>query len=346
MKWLLCTLCIFCLLSVAFAQQTPPNYHLVKKLAIGGDGGWDYLTFDSVAKRLYISRSSRVTVVDVTKDGKDAIVGEIPNTPGVHGIALVPGVKRGFTSNGWDNTVTVFDMETLKEVSRVKVGTRPDAILFDSASNRVFTFNGGSNDATVIDAATAQVVGTIALGGRPEYPAADGKGMIYDNIEDKNEIVAIDAKAMTVKSHWSLAPGEGPSGLAMDQKNHRLFSVCANQKMIVLNADTGKVLATLAIGKGADAAVFDGSASLAFSSNGGEGTMTVVREGTPDTFTVVATVPTQVSARTMALDAGSHMIYLAAALFAAQPAGAPAAPGVHRRPALEANTFVILVFGP
>lgn len=344
MRLFLCLLAVLGLMNVVFAAPAAPNYHLIKKIAIGGDGGWDYLTFDGRAQRLYVSRSTRVTVVDVSKDGKDAIVGEIPNTPGVHGIALALRLKRGFTSNGGDNTVTVFDTDTLKEVSRVKVGTRPDAILFDRASNRVFTFNGGSNDATVIDAASAQVVGTIALGGRPEYPTADGKGGIFVNIEDQNEIVALDAQAMTVKSHWPLAPGEGPTGLTMDQKNRRLFSVCANEKMIVMDADTGKVLATPGIGKGADSAVFDGRASLAFSSNGEDGTLTVV-QADADKYTVVATVPTQISARTMALNPRTHTIYLAAARFAAAPADAPATPNVRRRPPIEPDSFVILVYG-
>jgi YVTN family beta-propeller protein len=322
-----------------FAQETP-RYHEIKRFAIGGDGGWDYLTCDSAAHRLYISRSNRVIVLDMDKG---VVAGEVADTPGVHGIALVPKLHRGFSSNGGDNTVTVFDTKTLKEVDRVKVGTRPDAIIFDPASNRVFTFNGGSSDATAIDATSAKVVGTVPLAGRPEFAVADGKGGIFVNIEDKSEIVAFDAQALSVKNRWSLAPGEEPSGLAMDRKHRRLFAVCSNEQMVVLNADTGKVVATPAIGKGPDASAFDSQEELAFSSNGRDGTLTLVKEEGPDKFRVVATVPTQPGARTMALDPKTHILYLATARFVPQPAGET---GQRRRPALEPNSFVILAFGP
>lgn len=234
--------------------------------------------------------------------------------------------------------VTIFDTETLKEVSKVKVGMRPDAIIFDRSSNRVFTFNGGSNDATAIDAAT----GTVALGGRPEFAVSDGKGEIFVNIEDKSEIVAFDAKELKVKNHWSLAPGDGPSGLSMDRKNRRLFAVCGNEKMIVLDADTGKVVASPTIGKGPDASAFDAGENLAFSSNGQDGTLTLIKEESADKFTVAATVPTQRGARTMALDPQTHMIYLATAKFGPPP---PGGNGQNRRPSIEPNSFVILVYG-
>jgi YVTN family beta-propeller protein len=328
------------LLSVAAIAATPaPSYHQIKKIAVGGEGGWDYLTFDSAAHRLYIARSTRVTVVDVEKD---VVVGEIANTPGVHGVALANRLHRGFTSNGGDDTVTVFDPETLKEVERVKVGSRPDFIMFDRTSNRVFTFNGGSNDATAIDAATAKVVGTIALGGRPESAVADRNGQIFVNIEDKSEVAAFDGRTLTVSNHWPLAPGEGPSGLALDRRNHRLFAACSNEKMVVLDSETGHVVATPTVGKGPDGAAFDPDPGLAFSPNGRDGTLTVIQEESPDEFGVVATVPTQASARTMALDRETHSIYLAAARFAAQPAGSTE---TRRRPPMEPNSFVILVFG-
>lgn len=333
---------------------TAPNYHLLKKIAVGGEGGWDYLTVDSAAHRLYISRSTRVIVVDLTKD---AVVGEIANTPGVHGVALAPKLHRGFTSNGGDDSVTVFDPATLKEVARVKVGSRPDAIIFEPASNRVFTFNAGSQDATAIDAATLKVVGAIPLGGKPEFPAVDGKGQLFVNVEDKSEIAACDARALTVKHCWPLAPGEEPTGLALDVQHHRLFSVCGNEKMVVMDAGSGHVVTTLAIGKGADAAAYDPKTGLAFSSNGGDGTLTVVREANPNTFTIVASVPTQRGSRTMALDAKTHRIYLAAARFTPPPASPPptATPATGTPPAgenmprrrfnMEPGSFEILVFG-
>ncbi len=219
-------ICLTLIASAVMAAPAATAYHKIKTIPVTGDGGWDYLTFDSGSHRIYIARSDRVQVVDVNKA---TLLGEVPNTQGVHGVALVPALKRGFASNGRDNSVTVFDLGTLKEVQRVKVGTRPDAIIFDPASNRVFTVNAGSQDATAIDVATNNVVGTVSLGGKPEFPVSDGKGSIFVNIEDKSEIVAFDAKTLSVKSHWPLAPGQGPSGLAIDRKNHR-FSRCARTK--------------------------------------------------------------------------------------------------------------------
>jgi len=324
-------------LTAAVAAAPASTYHLIKTIAVGGEGGWDCLTIDRSAHRLYIARSNRITIVDVEKG---TVVGEIANTPGVHGVALIPRQHRGFTSNGGDDTVTVFDTETLKEVDRIKVGSRPDVIIFDRSSNRVFTFNGGSQDATAIDAATMKVLGTIALGGRPEFAASGGNGTIFVNIEDKSEIVAFDAKALTVKSRWPLAPGEGPSGLAFDRENHRLFAACSNEKMAVVDSETGRLVTTVPIGKGPDGAGFD--SGLAFSPNGRDGTLTVIQEESPEKFSVVATIATQVSARTMALDRRSHTIYLAAARFVAPPAGATPQRG---RPNIEPNSFVILVFG-
>ncbi len=323
--------------SALLAQETP-GYHQIGKLTLGGMGFWDYLTCDSAAHRLYVTHGTHVMVLDTLKE---AVVGDIPNTPGVHGVAIAPRLHRGFISNGGDNTVTVFDTKSLKEIERVPVGTRPDAILFDPASNRVFTFNGGSHDATAIDAASTKVVGTVPLEGRPEFAVADGKGEVFVNLEDKSQIVAFDARTLTVKNRWPLAPGEGPSGLAMDRQHRRLFSVCSNEKMVVLDADSGRVVATPTIGKGPDASAFDPKLGLAFSSNGRDGTLTVVKEESPDTFTVVGTVPTQLGARTMALDPRTHTIYLATARFGPPLAGATGP----RRFSIEPNSFVILVFG-
>jgi DNA-binding beta-propeller fold protein YncE len=330
--WLSIILC----LSAAQAQS---NYHLIKKIPVGGEGGWDYLTFDSQARRLYISHTNRVDIVDV-ESGK--IVGEVPNTKGVHGIALAPEFNRGFTSNGRDSTATIFDLKTLQSVSQVNTGKNPDAIIYDPKSKRVFTFNGGSRDATAIDAQSGKIVGTIALNGRPEFAVADGKGMVYVNLEDKSAVVAFDANSLTVKSTWSLAPGEEPTGIAMDKDARRLFVGCANQKLIVMNADNGRVVATLPIGRGVDAVAFDPHLKLAFTSNG-EGTLTVVREDAPDKFSVVENAKTQRGARTLALDEKTHDVYLATAEFGAPPAPTPERP--RPRPTIVPGSFVILVMG-
>lgn len=315
---------------VAGPQTAAPGYHVVKKIELGGDGGWDYLTFDPEAGRLYIARANRVMVVDAA-EGK--LVGEIPNTPGCHGVALAPKHGHGFVSNGGDATVTVFDLKTLRETARVKVGRRPDAILYDPATDRVFTFNAGSSDATAIDAATDQAVGTVGLGGKPEFAVADGKGRVYVNIEDKNEVVAFDAKNLSVEHRWPLAPGKRPSGLAMDRAKRRLFTTCGSGVMVVLDADSGKVLATPAIGQGTDACAFDPETGLAFSSNR-DGTLTVVREDGSGGYAVAESVPTQAGARTMALDPKTHTLYLVTAK-----------PKAGQQRAIEPGSFVVLVVG-
>ncbi|HLN28289.1 MAG TPA: YncE family protein [Gemmataceae bacterium] len=319
-------------------QGEESGYHVLKTFAVGGEGGWDYLTMDSAARRLYISRATRVQVLDVEKG---TVVGEIPNTSGVHGIAIAPKLDRGYTSNGRDGTVTVFDLKTLKELERIKVGQGPDAILFDPASGRVFTFNGRGQDATAIDAATGKVAGTVKLGGKPEAGVSDEQGTIYVNIENKNEIIAFDAKDLTVKHHWPVAPGTEPAGLAIDRSSRRLFATCHNQKMVILDADSGKVIDTPTIGKGTDACVFDPASSLAFSSNG-DGTLTLVHEDAPDKFSVVANVPTRAGARTMALDSETHNILLATAKAQATPATGKGGGG---RRSFVPGSFVILVVG-
>ena len=331
-------------LSVAHAQKTKttvPAYHQVAKITLGGEGGWDYLTCDPAAHRLYVTRGTHVMVIDTAKN---TVVGDIPNTPGVHGVALAPKLNRGFTSNGRENTVTVFDLKTLKELSRVKVGTNPDAILFEPVNNRVFTFNGQSNDVTAFDAKSGAVLGTIPVGGKPEFCATDDKGMIYANVEDTNEVVAIDAKTLTVKNHWSVSPGDGPSGLAFDKVHHRVFSVCGNKMMTVVDTETGKVVATPAIGNGPDAAVFDPTYGLAISSNGQDGTMTLVKMDSPDKFSVAGTVTTQVGARTMIIDPKTHRLYLISAQF--KPSEGTNANGRPNRPAMIPNSAVILVYAP
>lgn len=315
----------------------PSGYHVTKRTVLGGDGGWDYLTVDSKARRVYISHATHVVVVDADTN---AVIGDIPNTNGVHGIAIVPEVDKGFTSNGRDNAVTVFDLKTLKPIANVPVGRNPDAIIYDPFSKRVFAFNGASHDATAIDAKTNFVVGTIALGGKPEFAVSDEQGNLYVNIEDKNEIVRFDPIKLTVENRWSIAPGEEPSGLAIDRKHHRLFSVCGNKLMAIVNADNGKLITTLPIGDGTDAAAFDPETGFAFSSNG-EGTLTVVHEDSPDKFTVVENVPTQVRARTMALDAKTHQVFLVSAEFGTAPA--PTAQQPRPRAPMVPGTFTLIV---
>jgi DNA-binding beta-propeller fold protein YncE len=316
-----------------------PGYKVVNTYKVGGDGGWDYLTADAAARRLYISRATHVIVLDLDS-GKT--VGNIPDTPGVHGIALAPELGRGFTSNGREGTVSIFDIKTLTTSSKVKVGENPDAILYDPATQRVFTFNGRSQDATAIDAAKGTVLGTIKLDGKPEFAASDGKGGVFVNIEDKSELTAIDSNKLAVKSTWPLAPCKEPSGLAMDRKNRRLFVGCDNKMMAVVNADTGKVLATPAIGEGVDATAFDDETGLAFASSG-EGVLTVVREESPDKFSVVENVPTQQGARTLALDSKTHSVFVVTAKFGPPPAATAENP--HPRRTILPDSFVVLVVG-
>lgn len=322
------------------ADSRPPSasgYRLTSRIEIGGEGGWDYLTVDAAARRLYVSRSTRVTVLDVDT-GKP--VGEITGTNGVHGIAIASDLGRGYTSNGRNGSVTIFDLKTLKPLGQVKVGANPDAIIYDSATRRVFAFNRGSSDVSAIDAADGKVAGLIALGGHPEFAASDGKGTVFVNLDDKSEVVVLDSRKLEVKSRWPVAPGEDPSGMAMDLKHRRLFIGCGNKKMIVMNADNGRVVADLPIGGGVDATAFDPDTGLAFSSNG-EGTLTVVHEDGADKFRVVEDVPTARGARTMALDPKTHKVFLATAKFGPPPAPTPDRP--HPRPSVVPGSFVILV---
>jgi DNA-binding beta-propeller fold protein YncE/mono/diheme cytochrome c family protein len=321
-------------------KAAPTQYQVRQKYVLGGDGGWDYLTFDPAGKRLFISRGTHVMVVDPYKG---SVVGDIPDTPGVHGIALAQDLGKGFTSNGRENSVTVFDLKTLKQTDKIKIdGENPDAILYDSSSKRVFTFNGRSKNATVIDAANGKVVATIPLDGKPEFGVADGKGGVFVNIEDKSELTSIDAKKATVIKTWPLAPCEEPSGLAMDQKHRRLFAGCSNKMMAVVDADSGKVLATPAIGEGVDANAFDADQQLAFSSNGRDGNLTVVHEDSPGKFSVVENAPTEKFARTMALDTTNHDVYLVTAEIEEAP---PAKEGERPRRSMKPGTFTLLVVG-
>jgi YVTN family beta-propeller protein len=333
----------------AAAQDPTAPYTKIHKIKVGGEGGWDYLTVDPVAKRLYVSRGDRIVVVDTNSE---EVVGEVTGLRGVHGAAIVPDLGRGFTSNGGDDTVTAFDLKTLKETGKVKVGGRPDAIMYDPASNRVFTFNHGSKDATAVDPSGPTVAGTVALEGVPEAAVADGKGHVFVNLMDKSEVVEFDGKTFKVLNRWPLAPGQTPTGLALDRENRRLFSVCSrNQKMIVLDANNGNMVAKLDIGQGSDGCAFDPERGLAFSSNGRDGTLTIVRAEGPDKYRVAATVPTQQGARTMALDPRTHRVYLSAASYEAAPADAAKekekekAKGKGGRRPMVPGSFVVVVAG-
>src|SRR5579871_1491057 len=337
-KWLVAVLSVS--LAAGTLAAAGPGYHKVTTYKVGGEGGWDYLTADASARRLYISRGTHVIVLDLDS-GKN--VGDIPDTPGVHGIALAPELGKGFTSNGREGTVTVFDLKTLAPIGdKIKAGENPDAILYDPATKRVFTFNGRSQDSTAIDATTGKVLGTIKLDGKPEFAASDAKGMIFANIEDKSELVAIDPNKLEVKSKWPLAPCTEPSGLSIDRKNHRLFVGCDNKMMAVVDADSGKVLATPAIGEGVDATAFDEGTGLAFASCG-EGVLTVVREESPSKFSVAENVKTQEGARSLALDSKTHNIYVVTAKFGPPPPPTPGQP--HPRHSILPDTFVVLVLG-
>lgn len=307
------------------------DYKVVATWKLGGDGGWDYLTADGGGHRLFIARGTRVMVVD-TESGKQ--VGEIPDTAGVHGVALDYELGRGFTSNGREDTVSVFDLKTLAVEKKIKVGNGPDAILYDPFSKRVFTFNGKGKEttATAIEASKGEVVGTIQLGGKPEFAATDESGTVFVNLEDKSEIVAFDPRKLTVKSHWKLTDCEEPTGLAIDLKHRRLFAGCSgNKKMAIVDADSGKVLATPAIGDGCDATAFDAGRGLVFAS-AGDGTITVIKEDAAAEFSVLQTVTTQKSARTMAVDRRTHRLFTVAA---------NVVPGPERK--VEPGSFVVLV---
>jgi len=310
------------------------GYHVIKTIPVPGDDGWDYVAVDSAARRIYISHGTHVVVMNADTY---AIEGDIPDTPGVHGIAIAPDLGRGFISSGRANTATIFDLKTLKTIGTAKTDANPDAIAYDSVSKRVFAFNGRGKNATVINATDGAVVGTIPLGGKPEFAVADGKGNIFVNNEDTSEVMEIDTQKLALTHRWPLAPCKSPSGLAMDLKTRRLIAGCDDKVGVVVNADTGKVITPLTIGDGVDANAFDPATDYAFASNG-DGTLTVIHEDSSDKFTVIDNVPTKKSARTMGLDLKTHNIFLPAADFD------PPAPG-ERRGKMKPGSFVILVVG-
>jgi YVTN family beta-propeller protein len=322
--------------AVAFAA--PPSYKVINKIKVGGGVRWDYAYLDSANHRLYVSHGTQTEVIDTATD---KLVGTIPDTKGVHGVAVANDLGRGFTSNGGDNDVTVFDLKTLKALSKIKTGQNPDAIIYEPVSHRVFTFNGRSSDSTAIDAKTGNVVAaSIPVGGKPEFAQVDGKGHIYVNIEDKNEIVEINAKDALVSKRYSIAPCDGPSGLAFDPKKGYLYSVCGNKTMIVSDPAAGKVLGTAAIGGGTDGVAFDDG--YAFSANGGDGTITMVGETSPGKFAPVATIPTQRGARTIAADQKAHKLYLPAAEYGPAVEGKDGKKG---RPQPVPDSFQVVIVG-
>jgi hypothetical protein len=327
-------LCVGALPLSAAPSPGASGYKVIKTVPVGGEGGWDYLYVDSGGRRVYISRGTHTVVMDADTY---AVVGDIPDTQGVHGIAIASDLGRGFTSNGRSNDVTIFDLKTLKPIGNVKTDANPDAIVYDPVSKRVFTFNGRGKNTTAINAADGTVAGTLALGGKPEFAAADGKGSIFVNNEDTSEIIEINSQKITETHRWPLAPCKSPSGLAMDTKNRRLYSVCDDKVSVVVNADTGKVVATPEIGNGPDAAAFDPESNEFFASCG-EGVLTVVHQDSAEKYTVVENVPTKRSARTMGLDLKTHNIFLPAADLD------PPAPG-ERRGKMKPDSFVILVVG-
>ena len=324
----------------AGGQAGPSGYHLLQTIQVGGEGFWDCLAFDSSTRRLFIARGTKVVVVDIDA-GK--VVGEVPDTPGVHGIALVPGSGNGFTTNGQSGTVSIFDAKTLQVIGHVGAGKNPDAIVYDPATRLIFAMNARGDDATAIDAASGRVDGTVSLGGAPEFAVSDGAGHVYVNLEDKSQVQQIDSKNLVVTATWPLAPCEGPSGLAIDTAHHRLFSACHNKVMAILDTGTGKVVATAPIGAGVDGAEFDPGTGFAFASNGQSATLSVIHEDSPDKFAPIEEVSTQAGARTMALDPKTHQVFLVTARFTPPPA--PTAENPRPRPGIVPDSFVVLVYG-
>ncbi len=333
-------LMIGCALALQSAMAAE-DYKLLNEIPIGGEGGWDILTVDPAARRLYLSHATKIIVVDLAKN---VIAGEIADTPGVHGFVAVPELQRGFSSNGREAKSSVVDLKTLSTISKVDTGENPDALVYEPRRGEVYIFNHTGRSATVIEAKTAKVISTIPLGGSPEFAAADSAaGRVYCNLEDKNEVVVIDVAKHEVVAHWPLAPGEEPTGIALDATHHRLFVTCHNKMMEMLDTTTGKVLATVPIGAGVDGCAFDDASQLAFASCG-EGTTTIAKEETPDKLSVVQTLKTERGARTMALDPKTHRIYLPTAQF--EPAPSPSPGASPARPKIIPNTLKLLVYGP
>src|SRR5439155_2658358 len=331
--------CVFALQAATAATEDPSKF--LSEISIGGEGGWDYLSIDPAARRLYVTHSTKIVVLDLDAD---AVVGEIADTPGVHGFAIAPELALGFSSNGKEAKVSVVDLKTLTTIAKIKTDENPDAILYEPARQEVYTFNGRGKSATVFEAKTGKVVATIPLPGKPEFAVADSKaGFVYCNIEDRNAVVVLTAQTHEIAATWPIAPGESASGMAIDLAHHRLFLGCENQLMLMMDSTNGKVISSVHFDKNVEANAFDPVTQLAFSSNG-EGSVTMAHEDSPGKLTPVQELKTEPGARTMALDPQSHRIYLAAAKFEPMPSPAPGASS--QRPAIVSSTLRILVYGP
>jgi len=329
------------LLALVTPSQAATSYHLTKTIPVGGDGGWDYLSVDSAGRRLYVSHGTKAIVIDLDKE---EVVGQIEDTPGIHGVAIAADLGKGFSSNGRENKVSIVDLKTLKTLSKVETGQNPDAIIYNPATQEVYAFNGRGNSASVIDAKADKVVQTIALQGKPEFAVADtNAGRVYVNLEDKSEVAVIDAGSHKVTATWPLAPGEEPSGMAFDPAHHRLFIGCGNKLMVMMDSESGKVVAKVPIGDHVDANAFDQKEQLAFSSTG-EGIVTVAHEDGPDKLTVVQTLKTEPGAKTMTLDPKTRKIYLGAAKYEAP--GEKSSSGGKKRPSIVPGSFKVLVYSP
>jgi len=332
-KILYLVLIVFCVLNA-----TSQNYKVSKKIAVAGDDGWDYLAVDDVNQHLFVSHGNVVNVIDIKSQ---ETLATITDTKGVHGIAIANDLNKAFITDGKENAVTIVDLKTFELIEKVIIeGQKPDAVLYDKFSQKVFTYNAKSKDATVLDAISNKIVKTIPFGGKPEFSVTNTKGLIYVNIEDKNEIKTIDANTLEVIATWSISPGDEPSGLAIDLQTNRLFSVCGNNLMVVVDASNGKIIKTLPIGDGCDGVAFDADKKLAFSSNG-IGTVTVVKENSESDFSVLQTVTTQKGARTITLNKTTHQLYLSTAEYGAKPE--PNSENPKPRPGLIPNSFKILV---
>jgi YVTN family beta-propeller protein len=336
MRQLFSTAAILCLTTVSGLQGQEGPYHAGPVIQIGGEGGWDYLSVDSAAHRLYVSHATHVVVID-TQTNK--VVGDIPDTPGVHGFAAVPELGKGFSSNGRENKVSVVDLKTLKLIQKIDTGENPDWIVYEPSKKEVYTMNGRGKSASVIDTATMKVVATIPLEGKPETAMVDTKaGKLYINMEDLNSVKVVDIATHQVSATWPAAPCEAATGMAIDLAAHRLFLGCDNKLMVMMDSTSGKVVYSVPVGEGVDATSFDPQTKLAFTSNGGAGTVTVAKEDSASLLKVVQTIKTVRGARTMTLDPATHTIYLAATDYE------PQAPGSKDRPKAVAGSFRVLTY--
>ena len=339
----LLTICAFLIVAgLILADESKPGYHLIKRYDIGGGDGkteyWDYITFDETSGRLYLSHNTEITVVDAASG---RVVGTVSDVKRGHGIALVTDLGRGYISSGGTNEVVVFDVTTLKVIARIKVGGNPDCIIYDPASSHIFAMNGETNSASVIDPVKESVLATVPLGGRPEFAVADGRGMIYDNIEDKNEVVALDTRSLTIKNRWPIAPAAGATAMAMDKEHRRLFIGGRNKVFAIMNADNGQVVQTFPIGAGVDANIYEASSGLVFSAMR-DGTLYLFHEDSPDKFSQVEIVHTQLGARNIAIDPKTHKLFSDTVDFGAAPAPTAAQP--NPQPSPVPGTFHLLVY--